>query len=190
MTEPRVGPIVRALRKELGRTLAEVAADSGLSVPFLSQVENGRASTSLRSLQALADALGTTAVALLTAAAEAARVDVVRASENALADGATGTARVLVRGHRQLHALEFSGTTDRGDRTFQHTNDELIYVAHGSARVRAGDEEHLLAAGDTLYLAAGVPHSWHALTDDTRVLLVAVNEKARVNLEPPARETP
>jgi quercetin dioxygenase-like cupin family protein len=63
-------------------------------------------------------------------------------------------------------------------------------VTHGSARVRAGDEEHLLAAGDTLYLAAGVPHSWHALTDDARVLLVAVNEKARVNLEPPTRETP
>ncbi|MDT7565916.1 MAG: hypothetical protein QOG76_4540, partial [Pseudonocardiales bacterium] len=59
MAEPRVGPVVRALRKELGRTLADVAAASGLSVPFLSQVENGRTSTSLRSLQALADALGT-----------------------------------------------------------------------------------------------------------------------------------
>ncbi|MDT7593683.1 MAG: hypothetical protein QOD82_7293 [Pseudonocardiales bacterium] len=185
MAEPRVGPVVRALRKELGRTLADVAAASGLSVPFLSQVENGRTSTSLRSLQALADALGTTAVALLTAAEEAARVDVVRAGENSLEDGATGEVRVLVRGHRQLHALEFTGATDRGDRTFQHTNDELIYVVRGSARVRAGDEEHLLATGDTLYWAAGVPHSWRALTDDTQVLLVAVNEKARVNLEPP-----
>jgi transcriptional regulator with XRE-family HTH domain len=185
VAEPKVGPIVRALRKELGRTLADVAAASGLSVPFLSQVENGRTSTSLRSLQALADALGTTAVALLTAAEEAARVDVVRAGENSLEDGATGAVRVLVRGHRQLHALEFTGATDRGDRTFQHTNDELIYVVRGSARVLAGDEEHLLAAGDTLYWAAGVSHSWRALTDDTQVLLVAVNEKARVNLEPP-----
>jgi len=184
MAAPPVGPVVRALRKELGRTLAEVSASSGLSVPFLSQVENGRASTSLRSLQSLAEALGTTAVALLAAAQDAARIDIVKAGENILDDGSTGVVRPLVRGHRQLHALEFTGATEHGDRTFQHGNDELCYVVHGSAQVRAGDEEYLLEAGDALYWTAGVPHSWRALSADTRVLLVGVNEKARIILEP------
>lgn len=180
---PRVGPAVRARRKQLGRTLADVSTRSGLSVPFLSQVENGRASASLRSLQLLADALDTTAVALLAAAEDAARVDIVRAGTNTLDDGSAGTVRPLVRGDRQLHALEFTGTTEHGDRTFQHANDELCYVVSGAARVRAGAEEFRLEAGDALYWTAGVPHSWQALTEDTRVLLVAVNDRARVTLD-------
>ena len=52
----------------LDLTLAAVAERSGLSVPFLSQIENERARPSMRSLQRMADALNTTAVELLAAA--------------------------------------------------------------------------------------------------------------------------
>jgi len=182
VSELRVGAVVRALRKERGHTLAEVGAASGLSVPFLSQIENDRSAPSMRSLQALAAALGTTAVALLSAAEESARVDVVRADENRMPEGGEGRVRSVVRGNRQLHALEFEGTTDRGAREFVHANDELLYVVRGSALVWAGDDEYEVAEGDTLYWAGGVPHRWKALEPDTKVLLVAVNELARLTL--------
>ena len=61
----RVGAAVRRRRRALELTLAVVAARSGLSVPFLSQIENDRARPSTNSLEKVADALRTTAVELL-----------------------------------------------------------------------------------------------------------------------------
>lgn len=79
----RVGAAVRRRRRALELTLAVVAERSGLSVPFLSQVENERARPSRSSLERVADALGTTAVELLAAADPACSVDVVRADSGA-----------------------------------------------------------------------------------------------------------
>lgn len=75
----RVGAAVRRRRRALDLTLAVVAERSGLSVPFLSQIENERARPSQNSLEKVADALRTTAVELLAAADPACSVDVVRA---------------------------------------------------------------------------------------------------------------
>lgn len=74
----RVGVAVRKRRRALHLTLAAVSARSGLSVPFLSQIENERARPSMRSLERVADALETTAVELLAASDTARTVDLVR----------------------------------------------------------------------------------------------------------------
>lgn len=62
-----VGAAVRRRRRELELTLAVVAERTGMSVTFLSQVENGRARPSRSSLEKMAEALRTTAVELLAA---------------------------------------------------------------------------------------------------------------------------
>ncbi|WP_370416320.1 helix-turn-helix domain-containing protein [Streptomyces fradiae] len=93
---PRVGAAVRRRRRALDLTLAEVAARSGLSSPFLSQIENDRARPGMRSLQRIADALDTTAVRLLAASDESRTVDLVRADD---ASGLRGDALGRVR-HR------------------------------------------------------------------------------------------
>ena len=54
--EEAVGTRVRALRKRLDMTVAELAKQAGLSVGMLSKIENGATSPSLATLQALADA--------------------------------------------------------------------------------------------------------------------------------------
>ncbi|POX36244.1 hypothetical protein C3486_34585 [Streptomyces sp. Ru73] len=170
---PRVGRAVRRRRRALDLTLAELAGRTGLSKPFLSQVENDRARPSMRSLQRIADALETTAVQLLGAAEDRRTVDVVRADAAALADGGAGTVRPLVRGQQQLHALEFTGAHDWG-REFRHPNDELLYVVEGAVEAEAEGERYELRRGDTLYCTGGVTHRWRALEPGARVLLVGV----------------
>ncbi|MFG2605306.1 helix-turn-helix domain-containing protein [Streptomyces sp. NPDC048514] len=172
----RVGAAVRRRRRALELTLAVVAERTGLSVPFLSQVENDRARPSSSSLEKLADALRTTAVELLAAADPAASVDVVRAEPLAEAEGVFDPrTRSLVRGHHQLHASEFTGDHDAG-REFQHRNDELMYVADGAVEIEAEGRAYRLGRGDTLYLTGGVRHRWRATVPDTRVVVVAVAE--------------
>src|SRR5881397_113488 len=57
-TEVDVGERLRALRRFRRCTLRTIAARSGLSESFLSQVERGRSSASIASLRRIADALG------------------------------------------------------------------------------------------------------------------------------------
>ncbi|MFE2752761.1 helix-turn-helix domain-containing protein [Actinosynnema sp. NPDC059335] len=53
-----LGPRLRALRAASGRTVAAVAADAGLSVPYVANLENGRGNPTVDALARLAGALG------------------------------------------------------------------------------------------------------------------------------------
>lgn len=172
----RVGAAVRRQRRSLGLTLAAVATRSGLSVPFLSQIENERARPSARSLDRVAEALETTTARLRAAADSARAVDVVRGGPE---DGV----RRVVRGRHQLSALEFTGELDLG-REFQHRNDEVMYVAEGAAEVEAEGQAYRLARGDTLFLSGGVRHRWRATVPGTRLLVVAVAEHIDATFDP------
>ena len=71
MGAPEVGRQLRALRTASGRTVASVAADAGLSVPYIANLENGRGNPTVAALGQLAAALGMRlAISLVPAADE------------------------------------------------------------------------------------------------------------------------
>ncbi|GIF78226.1 helix-turn-helix domain-containing protein [Asanoa siamensis] len=53
-----LGRRLRARRTAEGRTIASVAADAGLSVPYIANLENGRGNPTLAAVTGLAAALG------------------------------------------------------------------------------------------------------------------------------------
>jgi transcriptional regulator with XRE-family HTH domain len=55
---PAIGRELRARRTAAGRTVASVAADAGLSVPYIANLENGRGNPTTTALTRLAGALG------------------------------------------------------------------------------------------------------------------------------------
>lgn len=64
--QERVGRRIRERRQSLQRTQREVADAAGIGVPYLSNLEHGQKSLSLRTLEALARALGLSPADLLT----------------------------------------------------------------------------------------------------------------------------
>src|SRR6516225_9237931 len=58
MGEPEIGRQLRARRTAAGRTVASVATDAGLSVPYIANLENGRGNPTTAALTRLAEALG------------------------------------------------------------------------------------------------------------------------------------
>ncbi len=54
-----LGEVLRDRRKAAGRTIASVAMDAGLSVPYIANLENGRGNPTVAALDRLASALGT-----------------------------------------------------------------------------------------------------------------------------------
>ncbi len=53
-----LGHQLRGLRAAAGRTIAAVAGDAGLSVPYIANLENGRGNPTIAALDRLATALG------------------------------------------------------------------------------------------------------------------------------------
>jgi transcriptional regulator with XRE-family HTH domain len=53
-----LGHQLRAMRAASGRTVASVAADAGLSVPYIANLENGRGNPTMGAVDRLAAALG------------------------------------------------------------------------------------------------------------------------------------
>ncbi len=58
MEQAAIGHQLRARRTAAGRTVASVAADAGLSVPYIANLENGRGNPTTTALTRLAGALG------------------------------------------------------------------------------------------------------------------------------------
>ena len=58
MEHAAIGRQLRARRTAAGRTVASVAADAGLSVPYVANLENGRGNPTAAALTRLAGALG------------------------------------------------------------------------------------------------------------------------------------
>jgi len=58
LTAVELGEVLRERRKAAGRTIASVAVDAGLSVPYIANLENGRGNPTVSALDRLATALG------------------------------------------------------------------------------------------------------------------------------------
>lgn len=69
MDDLALGQQFRTLRTASGRTVASVAADAGLSVPYIANLENGRGNPTIAALTRLAAALGTRLVVAIEPAA-------------------------------------------------------------------------------------------------------------------------
>jgi transcriptional regulator with XRE-family HTH domain len=171
-----LGRVIRSLRRERGLTLLQVAAASGLSQPFLSQLELGRSRPSMRSLFRIAAALGTTQQTLLGLAAGDPVGEPVRGGDVALVDVENGGARLLLHDPGGADVTEFVGAPREFGEFFVHGRRELLYVAQGSVEVElreAGTSRFAtLGARDTLTYDGAVEHRFRQLGDVTSIVLV------------------
>ncbi len=56
-----------------------------------------------------------------------------------------------------------------------HEEDELYYFLAGRAVLRIGTEDHPVQPGSIVYVKARVPHRFHSITEELRVLVVFSN---------------
>lgn len=188
----RLGARIRHHRRQLGLTLVEVADQAGISQPFLSQIERGKAAPSMSTLEGLAHALGTTQAHLLDAVtaggasdpggsgqdpAHAGRVDVQRSTEGATLTRAEGTVgghtRLLPGGPGGTQFLEFVETNHVPGRFFEHPGQEWLYVTRGTVLLEVGESRTRLEAGDVARYDGALPHRWYVPDGGEACLIVA-----------------
>ena len=166
--EVAIGREVRELRKRQRMTGADLAAQTGLSVGMLSKIENGQISSSLNTLQTLANALRVPLVQLFSGFEEPRGAMHVKAGQGAEIE------RAGTRAGHQYSLLGHIGSNNSGvvvepylitltsesDQfpTFQHEGIEMIYMLEGVVNYRHGEQLYRLEPGDSLLFDADAPH--------------------------------
>jgi len=166
--EVAIGHEVRAFRKKLGITVADLAATTNISLGMLSKIENGNTSPSLTTLQALAQALGVPVTAFFRRFEEVRNASFVKAGEGVELErrGTRAGHQYNLLGHVGQNAsgvvvepylISLNADSDVFP-TFQHEGLEFLYMLEGSVQYRHGDKLYPMQPGDSLFFDADAPH--------------------------------
>jgi transcriptional regulator with XRE-family HTH domain len=169
-----VGERLRALRRERGMTMAEVAQATGLTSGFLSQLERDLTSVSLSSLARICAVLGVRFGDVLD---EAPVGEVIRRRDTAAWRGIGAHEDLLLssRDERRFHLMESRIPPGAGAGEELYTfpaEAEIVYVLAGALELRVGGTVHRVEAGDTLTYSPRDPHTWrNPSAEDEAVIL-------------------
>ena len=160
-----IGRRLRNARNGSGRTLADVAAKSGVSEGFLSKLERGQVAASIANMIQLADALGLGLHELFADPNTPAktRVAVHRAEHDELEEiEATGYRWRPLGGGAPLDRMEVFHLVfprEKGmEAMVSHPGQEHCYVLSGEVLFFVGDEQVRLKAGDGIFIDSQQPH--------------------------------
>jgi transcriptional regulator with XRE-family HTH domain len=172
-----LGRSLRARRKGQGLTLQQLADQCGLSQPFLSQLENGKAMPSLLALHQVAAALETTAQALLDLQ-QRTDVSLVRGQDTRCFELSSGaTVCFLVEGpdHQMEPNLITAQPGAKSGCELEHAGEEMVHVIEGTVEITLRDKPPTqLNTGDTLTYPATIPHEWRIVGEQqARFLIVS-----------------
>jgi len=158
-----IGERIKALRTKQGMTLAELGEKVKLSTSHLSQIERDKTAPSLSTLMDVARALNVEPRYFFETEAEVAYI--LRASRGpdgfasdspvahlrltpGVGNSKLEAFRVILQPHASFEQLDlFSG-------------EEFGFVLMGELTIGLGDEQFVLAAGDSIHYDAFQPHCW------------------------------
>lgn len=182
--DARVRERLRALRREQGLTLQQVAERANLDLSTLSRLEAGKRRLAIDHIPALADALAVSTDELLRSTP---RPDPrVRASARRH-DGLT-VRPLSNRGHGggllayKVHVAASRRTPPKDMRV--HEGHDWLYVLDGRLRLILGDDTYILDPGEAAEFTTWMPHWFGAVDGPVDFVLVVGPHGERSHLEP------
>jgi len=179
MPEARLGQVVRRLREAQGLSLRTLAARTGFSASFLSQVENEQASPSIASMERIGAALGVTLGEFFQRGGSSSFATVVRAGAHVTLESGWSKARIdSLAPEGQAKRLEPILVTiqpggSSATRPYPAPTEEFALVLEGSVVLTSGgDHEQVLGEGDAVTIPAGVPRRCHNASEPPFRLVV------------------
>jgi transcriptional regulator with XRE-family HTH domain len=169
---------LRAVRRERGLTIAQLAEAAGLTSGFISQLERGLSSVSISSLARICSALDIRFGDVLDVESPGAVVQ----REEAGAWTVIGAHRDLLLSsldEERFHVIEshIPPGAGAGEDLYTFPSDvELVYVLRGTLELRVDGGVFVVRAGDTVTYSPREPHTWRnpSSTEEAVVLWFSV----------------
>lgn len=161
-TEGELGRRIAAFRALSGMSLRSLAAASGVSSSFLSQLENGRTSASIGSLRKISAALGVSPAKLLDDSADHTR-GVLKAADRPTLPLEPGSQKYVLALPPLRNLEVYAGVLGPGSSTsaenYTHGNaQEIFIVTEGEVIFELGGERYPMSTDDSIEFLSSVPH--------------------------------
>jgi transcriptional regulator with XRE-family HTH domain len=179
-----VGQRIRDLRRSRAMSLEAVAVRTDLSIGFLSQIERGLSSPSLRVLATLADVLGVGIAGLFGTnenAGSAPDAIVTRERQRAKLNlWRTGISKQLLspagsEGRLNLFLVHMEPGGSTGDELYTHDGEEAGLVIEGKMNLTVDAESWTLKQGDSFRFASRRPHRFSNPSKGSKTIVLWVN---------------
>ncbi len=167
---------IRNLRKERDFTLKDLSLKTGLSVSFLSQVENGYSSLAITSLKKISESLNVPmnyffkppeVHNFLVKSDEETVFKIEGSNSEFIRISGDFTGRkieslIIIIPPEQMHGTKSS-----------HPGEEFVYVLEGALIVNLAGTDYLVKAGDSIQYPSTTYHSWvNPLNQKTKLLSI------------------
>ncbi len=184
-----VGPRLRSLRQERATTLADLSAETGISVSTLSRLESGSRKPTLELLMPLARAYGVTLDELVDAPPTGdPRIHLRPEKANGM------TMVPLTRQAVGIQAFKMvipAGRSRRSPQPQTHEGYEWVYVLAGSLRLVLAQHDLVLGPGEAAEFDTRTPH-WFGAADEDAVEFLSLfgkhGERAHLRARPKVRQ--
>ncbi|QLL09464.1 helix-turn-helix domain-containing protein [Mycobacterium vicinigordonae] len=156
--------LLRAVRRQRGLTLEELADQTGLTKSYLSKIERGQSTPSIAVALKVARALDVDVGRLFSDEAAQEKFTVDRASDRTHSQGGRYHALAGALLGKSMSPFVVRPTdTPSDDPHPTHTGQEFVFVHTGTVELEYGDQTVTLRAGDSAYFDASVGHRLRAL---------------------------
>ena len=157
-----IGKKIKYYRKQANLTLQEIAARTGLSIGYLSNLERDLTSPSFDNLCCICNALSVNVVDLIKNSLsykplikKADRTPIYTRDYRTRYEFTTAQDLNLL-GMCLILGEDYYGT----EVSWGHDTDEYGLVTEGALIFEVNGEKYLVEEGDTIYIKAGMPHKW------------------------------
>lgn len=167
---------IRNLRKEKNLTLKDLGEKTGLSISFLSQVENNSSSLAITSLKKIADALNVP-ITYFFKSPELHKYLVKKQEREVFELEGSSSKFIRLSGNFSERNMEsilvvIPAEKQHGHK-FSHPGEEFIYVLEGAIIANLDGEEYFVNEGDSIHFPSTIPHILsNPLKTDSKILTV------------------
>ena len=158
------GEKVRALRKQKGLTLTELAEKTQRSISLLSQIETGNINPSFSSMQTIAEALEISLGGMIADEANPEEEDfnlLKPSSRKVLVTQGGVQHQLLTRGIPlpfEFIIVEVPPGASTGDNLYVHDGEECGFLLEGELDVEISGQNFHLKPGDSITIKSNIPH--------------------------------
>jgi transcriptional regulator with XRE-family HTH domain len=167
----QLGEKIRQLRKQNKLTLKEIAAKTGVSISFLSQLEHGKTSATLESLRKISDVLGVNPSYFFPQEMDGkAQTTIQRGADNTNLEETSFIYKNLIGNINDPLFTPLFIVLQPGDNRgnlFSHQGQEFLFVLEGTLTVLIQEETYELQVHDSIFIDASKPHYWRNDTTET-----------------------
>lgn len=178
-----IGRQVKKLRLQHKMTLKQLSEQVGVTSSFLSQVERGSGTLSLKTLSCLAKVFDTDISQFFATSSNISDDLVIRAYERVglrtsreFSQSSLATKNFDSSFFPEIYEV-YPYTNEHIDAIFSHEEEEFIYIIAGVIEVMVNDNTYVLNPGDCVHIPPKAKHSWKNIGIFNAILLGVTPKK-------------